>query len=99
MTAAALTPALGRLQEFADWAARWSAIALGFSIPISTALDGVLMPLVLLAWLAAGRYRYKLEAVRANPVAIAALVLWLVTGLGVQWGGETGGDVGVYMGK
>jgi O-antigen ligase len=99
MTASALTPALGRLQELADRAGRWSAIALGFSIPISTALDGVLMALVLLAWLAAGRYRYKLEAVRANPVAVAALVLWLVTALGVLWAGDTGGDAGVYLGK
>jgi O-antigen ligase len=99
MTAAALTPALARLQEVAERVARWSAIALGFSIPISTALDGALLPVVLLAWLAAGRYRDRLQAVRANPVAIAALVLWGVIALGVLWAGDTGGDAGTYLRK
>ena len=99
MTAAALAAGLVRLRELAERAARWSAIALGFSIPISTALDGVLMLVLLLAWLAAGRYRYRLEMVGANPVAVAALLLWAVIALGVLWAGDTGGNAGTYLGK
>jgi hypothetical protein len=53
----------------ADRTARWSAIALGFSIPISVAADNVLLVLVLAGWLAGGAYRDKFLAARRHPVA------------------------------
>ena len=44
--------------------ARWSAIALGFSVITSTALNGVLMAVLLLAWLASGGWGEKLRRIR-----------------------------------
>jgi O-antigen ligase len=99
MTPLAAQGARGWLQPWADRTARWSVIALGFSIPVSTALDSALTLLLLVAWLAAGRYRYKYDALRANPVALAAIALWLLYAVGVLWAGDTGGNAGAYLGK
>ena len=40
-----------------DRIARWAAVAIGASIPISTAIDNLLLGVVLLAWIAGGGYR------------------------------------------
>ncbi len=61
-----------RLRLEADRLARWSAIALGFSVITSTALSGVLMAVLLLAWLASGGWGEKLRRIRGNEVALAA---------------------------
>ena len=87
------------LQPWAERTARWSAIALGFSIPVSTALDGMLTVLLLAAWLAAGRYRRRYEALRTSPVALAAMALWLLYLVGMLWAGDAGGNAGEYLGK
>jgi len=65
--------------------ARWCAIGLGFSIPISVALDNVLVLLFLLAWLASGNYTSKLQSIRTHPVAIAALVFAGLMIMGMTW--------------
>lgn len=57
-------------------AANWAAVLLGCSIPVSVALDNILLGLILLYWIAGGRYREKLAAVRDNPVAGLALALF-----------------------
>ena len=69
----------------AHTAARAAAIALGASIPVSTALDGLLVVLVVLAWAASGALRDKLAALRANPAALSALALLGLLVLGVAW--------------
>lgn len=64
-----------------DWfndAALWIAVALGFSIPISTALDGILVVALLLCWAASGRFREKWAAVRGNAFALAACAFFLL---------------------
>ncbi len=65
---------------------RYAAIAMGASIPISTALDNVLFVLILLAWLGGGRLREKLAAIRDNPAALAALAFLGLLLLGMSWG-------------
>lgn len=70
----------------ADRAAQWAAVALGFSIPLFTALDGVLVALVLAGWLASGAWREKWEKVRGNPVVLAALGLFGLLLLGLLYG-------------
>jgi O-antigen ligase len=65
--------------------ARASLIALGFSIPISAAADGVLTAAIVLAWLAAGRFRETVRAVRENPVAAMACVWLAVHALGALY--------------
>jgi len=51
------------LTDKADRWAEWAAVALGFSIPISTALDEILLVVILALWLAGGRFREKISAV------------------------------------
>lgn len=55
---------------------RWAVVLLGCSIPVSVAVDNVLLAFILLSWLFGGAYREKLDAIRGNPVALAALALF-----------------------
>ncbi len=80
-------------------AGRWSVIVLGVSIPISVALDNLLLLAVALAWLAAGHYRETLTIVRENPVAQAALALFGLLALGLVYGSRNPGDGLRYLGK
>ena len=85
----------------ADRSARWSAIALGFSIPISVAADNVLLVLVLAGWLAGGAYRDKFLTARRHPVALAALALFVLLLIGTLYGdaptSAAWGQVGKYI--
>lgn len=58
----------------AEGVARWSAIILGASIPISVALDNLLVAVILLAWVPL-LYLGKLSVIRRNPI------VWATTGL------------------
>ena len=69
----------------AEACARACAIALGFSIPISVALDNVLLGLMLIAWFASGRYREKLLFVAQNRIAAASLILFCLLGAGLTY--------------
>ena len=66
-------------------AVRYLAIAIGFTLPISTALDNVLLALLLACWLASGHWRAKYASVRGNPVALAALAYLALMALGLLW--------------
>ena len=70
----------------ADELAKWSAILIGFSIPISTALDGLFLALMVLFWLIGNNFQVKYALIRKNPVAIAALVLCGIYLLGLLYG-------------
>jgi O-antigen ligase len=83
----------------ADRLAQWSAIAIGFSIPISVALDNILLVLLVLGWIAGGAYSAKRDAVRANGVALAALVLLAILAAGTLYGERYPGDALGYLGK
>src|SRR3970282_165901 len=67
-------------------AALWIAVALGFSIPVSTALDSVLMVALLVCWAAGGPFREKWAAVRGNAVALAACACFLLHVAGSAYG-------------
>jgi len=81
----------------AEKAGRLSVIALGFSIPISVALDNTLLAVILLCYLAGGRYREKLAAIAANPVFMAALALFGVLALAVSYGPAPAKDAARYL--
>ena len=83
----------------ADACARAIAVALGFSIPISVALDNILLVLILAAWLASGNFREKLGFIKTNPVALAALLLFGLLTLGLAYGIRNPGDGVRYWGK
>ena len=78
---------------------RYAAIAMGASIPVSTALDNVLFALILAAWLGGGRLREKLAAIRDNPAALAALAFLGLLLLGMAWGPGSARDGWYYVNK
>ena len=69
---------LPRLSAYADRVASWSVVGIGFSLPISTALDNVLVAVLLLSWIASGQFREKLALIRQSAVALFALGLFLL---------------------
>jgi O-antigen ligase len=73
---AAVLPGVKTAWRRGEVALKWAAVALGCSIPVSVAVDNVLLYVLLFFWLAGGAYREKLESVRENPVAWLALALW-----------------------
>ena len=87
------------LARYADRSARWSVIALGFSIPISVALDNVLLALALAGWIASGDYKNKILIIKDNYVSIAALALFALLLAGTAYGDRGAGDAANYLGK
>jgi len=90
---------LAAITTRAERAAQWAAVALGLSIPISVALDNVLLVVVLACWLASGAWRAKWDAVRGNRVALAALALFGLLAIGTLYGEPYPGDARLYLGK
>lgn len=83
----------------ADRAARWLAVALGFTIPISTAMDSILLVLILALWLAGAEFREKLDSIQHNPVALSALALLAMVAVGALYGRGPLSDALNYGGK
>jgi len=83
----------------AERAARWAAVALGFSIPLSVALDNVLLVLVVAGWLASGAWAAKWDAIRGNRIALAALALFGLLLVGTLYGERNPGDAPFYLAK
>lgn len=78
----------------ADLTGRWATALLGLSIPISVALDNILIGLIALLWLLSGNLGGKAAIIRHNPVAIAALLLFGLLALGTLY---TNGNPGVLL--
>lgn len=91
-----LPSSLSRKAE--QWGQRAAAF-LGFSIPISVALDNVLLLLVVVLWLMGGGLKRKFAFVAAHPVALAALALFGLLLAGLAWGERYPGDGLRYLGK
>src|ERR1019366_5567438 len=85
---------LASMAPSANRAARVSAVALGFSIPISVALDNLLLTTILVLCLASADYREKLATIDGNRVALAALALFALLATGIVWGER---DAGLAM--
>lgn len=81
-----------KLRDIFGQGALWSAIAIGVTLPISTALDNVLLFLVLLTGILSGVFWQHRILIRHNPVAIAALILCGLLVLGSLYGQGTAGD-------
>lgn len=83
-------------------AAVWCAIALGFTIPISTAASNLLLALTLLFFLLSGNYRDKwqfLSRPATAPAALAALAFCALAILGCGWGAGNAQDKLHYLTK
>ena len=90
---------LATVNQAAGRTAQWAAVALGLSIPISTALDNLLLAVLLAGWLASGAWRDKWDAVRANRIALAALGLFGLLLAGTLYGERDPGDTAVTLRK
>jgi O-antigen ligase len=76
---------------------KWAAIAIGCTIPVSVALDNLLLLVVLICWLAGGGYREKWSAFRDNAVSHCVLALFGLLMLGTLWGNHSAGDARYYL--
>ncbi|MDH3287360.1 MAG: O-antigen ligase family protein [Betaproteobacteria bacterium] len=83
----------------ADRGARWCAVALGFSLPISVALDSILLGLVLVGFALGGAYAEKWRAIRDNPVVLAALALYAMLLIGCLYGEAATADRLSFLSK
>ncbi|HEY6281860.1 MAG TPA: O-antigen ligase family protein [Burkholderiales bacterium] len=83
----------------ADKLTKWVAIALGFTIPVSTALDSILLGLLLACWLIGAGYHEKWRLIRGNPVVWLALALFALLIAGLLYGDRNPGDGLRYLGK
>lgn len=92
-------PALRKGLVGIDILGRWSTVAIGASIPISIALDNLLLAAALLAWLAGAQYRTKIALAWTNPVYRSALLLFAVLLIGTSWGQPAPGDAKLYLSK
>lgn len=72
---------------------------MGVSLPVSVALDNVLLVVLLLAWLASANWREKYRLIRRNPVALFALALLAWIALGLTWGSGPLSDGLLYLKK
>ena len=63
-----------------------ATVLTGFALPISTSLDSLLLVVILLAWLACGDWKKKLDNLLVSPVSGIILVLLLLAVLGMSWG-------------
>lgn len=83
----------------ADRVERWAAVALGFTIPISTALDKTLLAVVLVGYVMSGAWREKWQLIRSNPIALGAIALFAMLLAGALWGERNPGDALRYLEK
>lgn len=85
--------------RYADRTGAYAAVALGFSIPVSVALDNLLVAVVLLSWFAGGAWRNMSPVIAHNRVATASLILFGVLAAGVTYGQQSFADARDYLGK
>jgi len=85
--------ALTRNRFSATSLGRGAFILLGVSLPVATFGDVVLTFTILVAWLAALRFRDTAEAIRSNPVALFAVVWVFVHAIGALYSVGTPAEV------
>ncbi len=89
----------GLVTEKANRAAKWAGTGLGFSIPVSTALDSILGVSVAAFWVFGAGYRKKWELLRANPVAMLSLGMFGLLVLGGFYSDASWGEVFKVLSK
>jgi len=74
------------VQIHAHSVAGWGLAALGFSLPISTSLDGILLVITVVAWLISGAFCELPRIVRENRYALLLPGLFVLIALGMIHG-------------
>ncbi len=84
------------MSERFDEIARYLVLAMGIAIPLNTPAVSITSGLMLLFWMLAAHdaknLREKVQIILTNPVAVVALVLWGVIGLGMLHGSQSWHD-------
>jgi O-antigen ligase len=88
-----------KLRDVLGQGALWAAVAIGLALPVSTALDNVLLFLVLLTGILSGIFWRHWTSIWRNPVALAALLLCGLLVLGSFYGQGAGRDAVTVLGK
>jgi O-antigen ligase len=83
----------------ADTLTKWVAIALGFTIPVSTALDSILLGLLVVFWILTADNREKWRQIKNNPLALLSLGLFGLLALGLFYGESNLWDGLRYLSK
>jgi O-antigen ligase len=78
---------------------RWLVVALGFTIPVSVVADNILLAIIGGAWVFGGGYRAKVDGIRNNPVALAAIALFALYLAGTLYSIGSDKEVLVTMAK
>jgi len=79
------SPAFPGVRWHADRFARWSAIALGASLPISTALDNILLVLVVAGWVVSAGYRAKWTQIRESGTSFVVMAIAVLGAIGLSY--------------
>jgi O-antigen ligase len=87
------------LQVHAASVAGWAVAGLGFSLPISTSLDGVLLVVTVVAWIVSGRFAEIPEIVRRDRSVLLLPGLFLLLALGMTHGLASFGERAKYLWK
>ncbi|MDH4329450.1 MAG: hypothetical protein OEV77_13070, partial [Nitrospira sp.] len=74
------------VQTSAYTVAGWAVVALGFSLPISTSLDGVLLVVAVAAWVVSGRFADLPRIVRQDRYVLLLPGLFLLLAIGTAHG-------------
>ena len=77
----------------------WAIVLIGFSLPISTALDNILLGVVLIAFLLAGQFRERLHALPRNPAVLALVGLYILIAGATLYGDAPGATRLKYLSK
>ena len=88
-----------RIKAKAEQAGRGAAIALGASIPVSVALDGVLLGVILACAVLGAHYRRDWEAIHVNLPAMLALTLFGLLAIGTSYGDASVREAVRYLTK
>ena len=83
----------------ADRLIKWIVIALGFTIPISTALDNILLGALVVLWVLASGNREKWQQITHNPVALISFALFALLAVGLLYSKSNLWDSLRYFGK
>ena len=83
---------IGRLKvpqrERLDLWINYLIVALGFTLPISIAVNNVLLVLILVLWLAAGNFRERWQRIKRNGAAIAVMIFFAFHFVGLLYSSD-----------
>lgn len=74
-----------RFESAMDGTAKCGAVALLLGVPTSIALVNIGILLILIGWFLSGRWRWKLDVIRHNPITLPAVLLSVLVLVGITY--------------